>query len=160
MTRDSSVGTGAVARVLRQDRPGDVDGVVVLQAVDASGAPVPGPRVAIVGATHGNERVGIDVLARLQERADAALRRGALVLVLSNLDAMAIDRRHTPDGVDMNRLWDADRLARLAATDDEVLCSEERRVRRLAPLLLGCDAILDLHSTSRPSPPHRRSSSH
>ncbi len=154
MTRDSSVGTGAVARVLRQDRPGDVDGVVVLQAVDASGAPVPGPRVAIVGATHGNERVGIDVLARLQERADAALRRGALVLVLSNLDAMAIDRRHTPDGVDMNRLWDADRLARLAATDDEVLCSEERRVRRLAPLLLGCDAILDLHSTSRPSPPH------
>lgn len=152
MRRASTAGSGV--RVRRLDRPGGVDGVIVLEAVDADGQPVPGPRVAIVGATHGNERVGIDVIARLQERVDAALVGGALVLVLANLDAMAIDRRHTPDGVDMNRLWDADRLAVLAAADEAACCSEERRVRQLAPVLMGCDAILDLHSTSRPSPPH------
>ena len=61
---------------------------------------------------------------------------------------------HPEPGMDMNRLWDADRLAALRDADPATLRSEERRVRQLAPVVLGCDVILDLHSTSRPSPPH------
>jgi hypothetical protein len=52
----------------------------------------------------------------------------------------------------MNRQWDFDTLARLTASSEAELCYEELRVRQLAPLLRGCDLILDIHSTSRPSP--------
>jgi predicted deacylase len=114
--------------------------------------PAPGPRVAIVGAVHGNEPVGPVVIERFAREIGDRLVAGTVVTIVANLEARALDRRHTVGGVDMNRLWDKQRLARLAEADEAGLCSEERRVRELAALLLACDAVLDLHSTSRPSP--------
>jgi len=102
---------------------------------------------------HGNELVGGMVLDRLAGHAPEHLVAGGVLEVRVNLAAHEADRRHTASGTDMNRLWDRDTLDRLATTPEADLCYEERRVRELAPLLLACDAVLDLHSTSRPAPP-------
>lgn len=102
---------------------------------------------------HGNEPVGGPVLERLRSEASGRLRAGRLLLVRANPEAERVDARHTPDGTDLNRLWDRPTLERLSGTDPEQLCYEERRVLELAPLIESCDAILDLHSTSRPTAP-------
>ncbi|MCB9662528.1 MAG: succinylglutamate desuccinylase/aspartoacylase family protein [Alphaproteobacteria bacterium] len=118
-----------------------------------AGEPAPdAPHLVVVGRQHGNEWVGERVLDRLREEAPRHLVRGSLTGIVANLDARALDLRHTPDGVDMNRLWSPSRLATMAARSPEARCSEERRVLELAPLVLDGTAILDLHSTSRPSP--------
>jgi succinylglutamate desuccinylase len=114
---------------------------------------LPGPRVAVVGLMHGNEIVGQTVVEHLADTLPTALRAGSVLTVRANPRAYSLRRRHTPGGVDMNRLWGAEALDRIRAAVPSTLCYEERRVLALAPLLLGCDAIIDLHSTTRPSPP-------
>jgi hypothetical protein len=136
-----------------EDRVDGVDGTRLYQAVDDAGIAVVGPRVAIVGLTHGNEPVGAGVLRRLREQADAHLVAGSVLSVEANQQATRIDQRFTEDGVDLNRLYDKATLASLAEMPPESLCYEERRALELAPLLIRCDAVLDLHSTSRPSAP-------
>lgn len=136
---------GAIAVV---ERYGGVEGVTRFATA------VPGPRVALVGLTHGNETVGRLVAERFASVVHGRLTAGEVVVVLANLEAARLDRRHTPDGVDMNRLWHRASLARLAETDPSTLCYEERRVRELAPVLREAEVLLDLHSTSRPSRPH------
>ncbi len=136
------------------ERYGEVEAVTLYEALDHDGLPVDGPTIAVVGCVHGNEPVGRHTLARFAAAAADQLVAGAVVAVLANLEAMAADVRHTPDGADMNRMWDHARLAALRHADLSELCYEERRVRELAPILLGADGVLDLHSTSRPSPPH------
>lgn len=131
-----------------------VDGATLVRVVDANGRDVPGPRVALVGHTHGNEIVGGAALRRFHAQMDGRLRAGSVLLLLNNLEAMALNLRHTPAGRDMNRLWDRASLQRIAASPVEALCYEERRVAEVAPLLRTSDVLLDLHSTSRPSRPH------
>lgn len=141
-------------RVRFERHPDGVRGVVRTTALDAVGRPVPGPRVALVGRQHGNEPVGEAVIERLERVLADHLVAGTVTMVLANLDAAALDLRQTPEGVNMNRLWDADRLAHIATAPRDTLVSEELRVREIAPFVVGSDVILDLHSTSRPSPPH------
>lgn len=137
---------------VRSSRPvAEVEGTALYECVDGA-MPVPGPRVAIVGLMHGNEPVGGAVLNELEACIGDHLSCGSVLTVRANLRAAALNVRHLEDGVDMNRQWDADTLARLTASAEEDLCYEELRARQLAPLLLGCDLILDIHSTSRPSP--------
>ena len=113
---------------------------------------VPGPRVAVVGLMHGNEPVGGAVIERLEGILEQRLVSGSVLTVRANLRAAALNVRHLDDGVDMNRQWDSDNLARMKDIPDSELCYEQRRARELAPLLMQCDVVLDLHSTSRPSP--------
>ncbi len=115
--------------------------------------PVEGPRVIVIARMHGNEPVGDDVLAWLREHVGERLVRGSLVLVHANQVATRLGLRHTPDGSDLNRLWDAQSLARLATVPDRDRSYEERRALELAPILRSGDAVLDLHSTSRPAHP-------
>ncbi|TNE85394.1 MAG: hypothetical protein EP330_25240 [Deltaproteobacteria bacterium] len=130
-----------------------IPGTSLFEVLGRSGRAVPGPRVAIVGGIHGDEPVGLRVLDRLAEIAERELVAGSLLLVRGNLDAAALGIRHTRGGVDLNRLFDAETLDRLARSAPETLNSEERRARAIGPLLASVDAILDLHSTSRPAPP-------
>lgn len=130
-----------------------IEGTALLQALGADGEVLPGPRVAIIGRMHGNEPVGDPVHERLQRVAEERLVCGSLLLVRANIAAAAANLRHTPEGSDLNRLWDRETLDRLAAADPATLSYEERRARELAPLLEQCDAVLDLHSTSRPAAP-------
>ena len=124
------------------------------EAVDSNANPVQGPRVAIVGQMHGNEPVGWQAICRFRERCQGRLRAGSVLTVRANVDAMSQGRRYTDGGRDMNRLWGPDTLARLGQAPAHSLCSEERRVLEIAPVLRTADVILDLHSTSQPSPPH------
>jgi hypothetical protein len=131
-----------------------VEGATLFRAVDPRGSPLPGLRVGIVGHTHGNEPVGGHALARFAEACRGRLCGGSVLGLISNLEARALNLRHTPTGRDMNRLWHRGALARLAEADPATLCYEERRVLEVAPLLMEVDVVLDLHSTSRPSRPH------
>ena len=132
---------------------GGVSGTVLYEATDASGALIPGARAAIVARMHGNEPLGDPVLERLAEVVAGELVQGAVLAVRANERAAAAGLRHTAEGSDLNRLWDAGTLERLANTPIGQLSYEERRAAELAPLLATADAILDLHSTSRPAAP-------
>lgn len=132
---------------------GGVPGTCLYQALDEEGYALPGARVAIVANTHGNEPVGALVLERLEPLLEDHLLQGSVLVVRANMAAAAEGRRHTPEGTDLNRLWDRDSLDRLARIPEEERSYEQGRALELAPLLQACDAILDLHSTSQPAPP-------
>ncbi|MEM6928672.1 MAG: succinylglutamate desuccinylase/aspartoacylase family protein, partial [Myxococcota bacterium] len=129
-----------------------VSGVVEYQALDEAGEPIEGPRVAVIARMHGNEPVGDAVLVRLASVAHELL-CGTVVVIRANEQAAAIDERHTPTGTDLNRLWDRESLALIRTIPSAARSYEQARAAELAPILLDCDAILDLHSTSRPSEP-------
>lgn len=140
--------------VIRVTKPVEsIEGTRLYEAIQPTGLPCPGPRVAIVGLIHGNEPVGGSVIGRLEELVDDDLIAGSILAVRANLEAQAQDLRHTPDGVDLNRLWDRDTLERLGHMRDRLGCYEERRALEISPLFVPCDAIIDLHSTSRPAAP-------
>lgn len=130
-----------------------IEGTARYTVLGPDGTPVDGPDVALVALTHGNEPVGELVLERLEPQLGDHLCCGSLLIVRSNLAAASEGRRHTPDGTDINRLWDAATLERLRALPESERCYEHRRVLTLAPLLTSVEAILDLHSASQPSPP-------
>lgn len=110
--------------------------------------------IALLGMMHGNEVVGNHVIERFLEWAPHNLTAGRVLLARCNAAAAALGQRHSPEGEDMNRLWDAETLEELAAADPESLNPEQRRVRVLAPHLRVVDLVLDLHSTSSPSEAH------
>jgi predicted deacylase len=107
----------------------------------------------VVAFTHGNEPVGGLVFERLEPALHDQLARGEVLLVRSNLAAAAEGRRHTATGTDLNRLWDRATLEKSRAAAEDDLTWEHRRSLVLAPVLESCQAILDLHSTSQPTPP-------
>lgn len=114
-------------------------------------AAVPGPHVAVVAATHGNEIGGAVMLDRWL-RGGLRPVQGRLSLVMGNLDAL---RRFDPDDPtasrfvdeDLNRLWDEETLS-----SGRRSC-ELRRARMLRPLLDTVDLLFDLHSMLWPSDP-------
>ena len=87
------------------------------------------------------------------ETFESELSAGSLVCIKANEAAYEQGRRYTLGGTDMNRLWDKHTLFSLSERGPATLCYEEQRVLELAPILMGCDVILDIHSTTRPSPP-------
>ena len=101
-------------------------------------APLDGPSLAVSVLMHGDEPCGLAAL-ELARSESFALARGRLRVVVMNRPAT-----RTPDGpvrhlgVDMNRVWSKDALARD--------CAETRRVQTVLPLLRDVDAILDIHS--------------
>ena len=114
-----------------------------------SGAP--GPHVALIALTHGNEFAGAIVLDRLL-RAGIRPLRGTLTLGFANLAAFARFDPRQPTASrfvdeDLNRVWDADVLAGPRDT------SELLRARQIRPLIDSVDTLLDLHSMLWPSDP-------
>lgn len=142
---------GRTVRVTRS-----VDGVpdtALYEAVGSNGALLSGTRVAVIGLMHGNEPVGAGALELVEATVRERLLSGSLLTVRANPVAAGMGLRHTPDGEDMNRLWAPHSMAIIRAKEPQDRCYEERRVLELADLILGCDAIVDLHSTSRPTEP-------
>jgi hypothetical protein len=130
-----------------------VSGTVLYEAIDDTGAPVAGPKVAVIGRIHGNEPVGDGVLARLAAEVQSRLVAGAVITIRGNEQSAEEDLRHTVEGSDLNRMWDPVTLSRIHALPAAERSYEQARAVALAPLLLSTDAILDLHSTSRPAAP-------
>jgi len=111
----------------------------------------PGPHVALVALTHGNELAGAIVLDRLL-RAGLRPARGRLTFGFANLAAFArFDANHPTASrfldEDMNRLWDA------AILDGPRRSSELDRARQMRGLIDTVEVLLDLHSMLWPSDP-------
>lgn len=126
----------------------DVPGVTCIAATPFR----PRPHLAIVGAVHGNEHCGllaIQRLAREIERGALSIRTGTLFLVHGNPAATAQQRRHTPTGADLNRMFDYRFVDELAPALWE---REHHRAVELRPLFDNVDAVLDLHSATAPTP--------
>ncbi|HUZ62464.1 MAG TPA: succinylglutamate desuccinylase/aspartoacylase family protein [Acetobacteraceae bacterium] len=111
----------------------------------------PGPHVALIALTHGNEIAGAIVLDRLL-RAGLTLRHGRLTFGFANLaafdrfdPAQPITSRFVDE--DLNRVWDADTL------DGPRRSCEVDRARQMRPLIDTVDTLLDLHSMLWPSDP-------
>lgn len=101
---------------------------------------------------HGNEPCGAVAVQRLAtELEDRALTlgRGTIFLIQANPVATALGRRHTPEGADLNRLWDFAFVDRLRA---ESWGYEHHRVLELREVLGDLDIFLDLHSAKTTTP--------
>ena len=114
-------------------------------------AAAPGPHLALVALTHGNEIAGAAVLAQML---GSGLRpvRGRLSLIFANTDAFLAFDPENPTATryldeDLNRLWGEDRLQ--SQRDSR----EMRRVRELLPVIESVDVLVDLHSMLWPSDP-------
>ena len=122
-----------------------------LPGVWSFAARAPGPHVAVVALTHGNEIAGAVLLDRwLRQGLRPA--RGRLSLVFANLAAFSRFDPEDPTASrfideDLNRLWDEETLA-----GGRRSC-ELRRARALRPLFAEVDVLLDLHSMLWPSDP-------
>ncbi len=114
---------------------------------------LPRPFVGIVGALHGNERCGLAVVEGLRDPEHPirrALRFGTLVLIHGNPEATRVCRRHTPDGADLNRLFD---FSFAHTMPRHAWGSEHYRALALRPVIESLDAVLDLHSATAATEP-------
>src|SRR5690242_4021719 len=111
----------------------------------------PGPHVALLAISHGNEIAGAIVLDELL-RAGLAPRRGRLTFGFVNLAAYARFDPRQPTASrfvdeDINRVWEEEVL------DGPRHSSELDRAREIRPLVDEVDILLDLHSMLWPSDP-------
>lgn len=108
-----------------------------------------GARVCIAFGTHGNERAPIDAgkqLVSLLENGDLAVGAGTLLLVYSNPRAGEVDQRWSEGGIDLNRCFHADTLAK------EPELYEHGRAREIAGWLTehAPTVLVDFHCTVEP----------
>lgn len=118
----------------------------------ASSAELPRPHVAVLGAIHGNEPCGIRAIERLRAELAAGqleVRGGTLYLIHGNPPATEQRARYTGGGTDLNRLFDYRFVTELPR---EHWVYEHHRALALRPVLESVDVLLDLHSTTAPSP--------
>ncbi len=111
----------------------------------------PGPHVALLAVTHGNEISGAIVLDRLLG-SGLTPRRGRLTFGFVNIAAFERFDPRQPTASrfvdeDINRLWDA------ALLDSARRSVELDRAREIRPLIDTVDVLLDLHSMLWPSDP-------
>jgi predicted deacylase len=104
----------------------------------------PGPHVAVLGLTHGNEICGAIAIDKLF-RANIRPRRGKLTLGFNNIAAyQEFDARYPIASryidEDFNRLWSPTTL------DGTRRSSELERARAVRPIVDQADYLLDLHS--------------
>ena len=104
----------------------------------------PGPHVAVLGLTHGNEICGAIAIDKLF-RANIRPRRGKLTLGFNNVAAyLEFDARYPIASryvdEDFNRLWSP------ATLDGPRKSAELHRARTVRPLVDAADFLLDIHS--------------
>jgi predicted deacylase len=111
----------------------------------------PGPHVAVLGLTHGNEICGAITIDKLF-RADIRPRRGKLTLGFNNVAAfLEFDARYPIASryidEDFNRLWAP------ATLDGPRSSAELQRARVMRPIVDSVDYLLDLHSMQHATAP-------
>ncbi len=107
-------------------------------------ASVPGPHVALLALSHGNEIAGAIALDRLLRGGLQPL-RGRLTFGFVNMDAFSRFCPKQPTmsrfvDEDINRVWDP------AVLEGPLRSSEVARAREIRPLIDTVDMLLDLHS--------------
>ena len=112
----------------------------------------PRPYTGVCGSVHGNEPCGALAVQRLAgdfESRALTPANGTLFLIHANPVATSLGLRHTPDGEDLNRLWD---FAFMDTLRKEAWGYEHHRVLELKELLSDLDIFLDLHSATTATP--------
>jgi len=125
------------------------DGVVRVSATEDC----PRPYVGVCGSMHGNEPCGRNAVERIaRELREGALQpdNGTLFLIHANPEATSQGRRHTPEGADLNRLWD---FSFTESLRKEAWGFEHHRVLELKEVVGALDVFLDLHSAATSTPP-------
>jgi predicted deacylase len=128
-----------------------IDGNTGVRGFTTRAASRPGPHVALLALTHGNEISGAIVLDRLL-RAGLMPTQGRLTFGFVNLEAFQRFDPRQPTASrfvdeDINRVWDVDVL------DGPRHSAELERAREIRPLLDTVDVLIDLHSMLWPSDP-------
>lgn len=111
-----------------------------------------GPELAMSFGVHGDESPPIDagrLLVSKLENGEITPTCGRLLLIWGNPRATAEDRRWSDGGVDLNRCFAAETLARSPA------CYEQERAREISHLLerISPQALVDFHCTVEPGDP-------
>lgn len=114
-----------------------------------------GPCVAIIGAMHGNERIGVEIVQRIKNKfSEKSLDtlNGQLLLMIGNPDAYEQDVRFVKE--DLNRLFSDKKEHMLCDMKFKTPPAPEReRAKELMGVLRGVDILIDIHATIRPSVP-------
>jgi len=108
-----------------------------------------GPYVVIMGCTHGNERIGAEILDWLSEVINPDDVHGKIQLILGNPTAYDQDVRFID--TDLNRIMSDKRLIAISNVSPKDRNHEERRAIELADLLKNVDYLLDIHATVKPT---------
>lgn len=108
-----------------------------------------GRKVCISYGVHGNEQSPIEAGEKLRENlenGELELARGSLLLIFANQKASEENKRWSSDGVDLNRCFHADVLAR------EPELYEEGRAREIVASMedFGPEVLVDFHCTVEP----------
>ena len=119
-----------------------------------------GPTTVILAGTHGDELGGIDTVRQLLKRLGLLNKpsgtfhvkgvNGNLYLGFGNPEAILRNTRSASDGLNLNRSFSINELAKDPSVQDR---EDLKRARELAPLLQQTDFLFDLHCTSTPSEP-------
>jgi hypothetical protein len=122
-----------------------------IRGFTARDSELPGPHLALIALTHGNEIAGAIVLDQLL-RSGLAPARGRITFGFVNLAAFTRFDPRQPTASrfvdeDINRVWDP------AVLDGPRRSSELDRAREIRPLVETVDILLDLHSMLWPSDP-------
>jgi predicted deacylase len=112
----------------------------------------PRPYIGLCGSVHGDEPCGALAVHRIAgdfESRALAPAKGTVFLIHANPVATSLGLRHTPEGDDLNRLWD---FVFTDALRQEAWGYEHHRVLELKELLGDLDIFLDLHSAKTTTP--------
>ena len=139
----------SVARLLQMLVFTGCSAVLSIAAASAVLRRQPVRRVAIVGGTHGNELLGVQLVGMLQQRPEETKRPSfESMCVLANPEAVRQNTRYVT--VDLNRCFSTEALA--AEPGDSV---EGRRAQELNAMMgpkasdaPQCDLCLDVHTTT------------
>jgi succinylglutamate desuccinylase len=110
-----------------------------------------GKCIVIMAGVHGNERVGVHVIQKLNTLLRQEEIIGEVYLILGNPDAYKNNVRFVDE--DMNRLFGKETLEEIKKLSFKQLNVEQKRVLELLPILQKADFLLDIHSTINPSVP-------
>ncbi len=120
-----------------------------------------GPLIICLGGIHGNEPAGVRAIATLLKMLDDEPNknpdfrfRGRMVGLKCNIPALKRSRRYIDE--DLNRMWLADNVNRIAASPPDELNTEERVLKELNQIIHAEVAayapeqivVLDIHTTT------------
>ncbi len=109
-----------------------------------------GPSVVIMGAVHGNERIGVDIIEALKKLLEKVEIFGEIYLIIANPKAYEKNLRFID--CDLNRLF-SNNFEQIKKKKKKELMIEEKRAIEIAPILSKADYLLDIHSTIKKSIP-------
>ena len=119
-----------------------------------------GPSLICAAGIHGNEPAGVGALKRVLDTLQGHPQSfsGKLVALLGNTEAFSQGHRYVEK--DLNRMWEKDRIAQLAARNAEDLKHEDREQFELLKILKSATRgnpadvyFMDLHTSSADGPP-------